>query len=105
MDKISIFIQRFIRLRYMVIIFFISRHIDNFICNTRILWICLINFTVRSFHKSVFIDTCIGCKRVDQTDVWTFRCFDRTHSSIVRIVNVSNLETCTVSGKTTWTKC
>ena len=49
------------------------------------------------------INSCIRSKRVNQTDVRTFRGFDRTHSSVVRVMYVSNFESGTVSGKTTRT--
>ena len=81
----------------MVIILFISSHIYNFICNNRVHRICLVNFTVWCFDKSILVDSRITCEGVDQTDVRTFRSLDRTHSSIVRIVNVADLESCTVS--------
>jgi hypothetical protein len=28
----------------------------------------------------------------NQTDVWTFRCFDGTEAAVVRVVNVTNFE-------------
>ena len=95
--EMSFFIQRLIRLSYMVIIFFISCHINNFISYSRIGRICLIDSAVRSLDKSVFVDSCIGSKGVDQTDVRTFRGLNRAHTSIVRIVNISYLESGSVS--------
>ena len=38
-NKMSILIQFFVRLRYMVIIFLIRSHVYNFVCNTRIVFI------------------------------------------------------------------
>ena len=95
--EMSLFIQRLIRLCYMVVIFFICCHVDNFFCDNRVRRICLINLTIRSLDKSIFVNSRIGCKRVDQTDVRTFRSLDRTHSSIMRIVNVTHLESGSVS--------
>jgi len=89
----------------MVIILFISSHVYNFICNDRIHRVRLVNLTVWSLNKSIFIDSCVTCKRVDQTDVRTLRSLDRTHSSIMGVVNVTNLESGTVSGKSSRTKC
>ena len=48
-------------------------------------------------NKSVLIDSCIRCKRVDQTDVRTFRCLDRAHSSVMGVMDISNLESGSVS--------
>ena len=84
----------------MIIIFLIRRHVNNFIRNARIGRIALVNLTIGSFHKTVFVDSCIRCKRVNQTDVRTFGRLDRTHSSVMRIVNVTNLKSGTVSRKT-----
>ena len=81
----------------MVVIFFIRCHVYNFICNYRVCRIIVVDLTIRSLDKSIFIDSCITCKGVDQTDVRSFRCLYWTHSSIVRVVYVSNLESGTVS--------
>ncbi len=105
MNKMSFFIQRLIRLCYMVIIFFIRSHVNYFICYSRVLWICLINTTIRSFHKTIFINSRIRCKRVDQTDVWSLRSLDRTHSSVMRIMYVSNFKSGTITGQTSRTQC
>ena len=83
MNEVSFFVQRLIRLCYMVIILFICGHIYNLICYTRILRICFVDLTVRCLDKSVLIDSRIGCKRVDQTDVRTFRGLNRAHSSVM----------------------
>ena len=104
MKEMSLFIQRLIRLCYMIIILFICCHIDNLICDTRIFRICFIDFTIRSLNETVLVNSCIRCKGVDQTDVRTFRCLNWTHSSIMRIVNVSNLETCTITRQTARTQ-
>ena len=44
-------------------------------------------------------------KERDKTDVRTFGGFDRTHSSVVGIVNISNFEARTVTGKTAGAEC
>ena len=73
MHKVSILIQKLIGLCYMVIIFFIRRHIDYFVCNPGILRIRFIHLSVWCLYKSIFIDTGIGAREIDQTDVRTFR--------------------------------
>ena len=105
MQEVSFLIQWCIRLCYMIVVLFICCHIHNIFCNDRVHRICFVDLTIWSFNESIFVDSRISCKRVDQTDVRTFRCLDRTHSSIVRIVNVTDLKSCTVSGKTTRSKC
>src|SRR5690625_5357433 len=44
-------------------------------------------------------------ERSDQTDIRSFRSFNRAESSIVRIVHVSNLESCPFPCQTTRTQC
>jgi len=93
----SFCVKCLIRLCYMVVILFISGHVNNFVSYTRIHRIRFINLTVRCLNKSVLIQLCIRCKGVDQTDVRTLRSLDRAHSSVMGIVNVSNLESGSVS--------
>ena len=99
--EMSFFIQFFVCLCYMVIIFLIRCHINNFICNPRILWIGFIYFTVWSLYETILVDSSIACQRVDKTDIRSFRRLNRAHSSVMGIMNVSNLESGTVSGQTT----
>ena len=96
-NEMSLCVKCLIRLCYMVVILFICCHVNNFVGYTRIHRICLINLTVRCLNKSVLIQLCIGCKGVDQTDVRSLRSLDRAHSSVMGIVNVSNLESGSVS--------
>ena len=104
MNEVSFFVQRLVGLRYMVIILFIGCHINNLVSYYRIGRVCFVNLSVRSLNKTILIDSCIGSKRVDKTDVRTLRSLDRTHTSIMRIVNVSNLESGSVSGQTAWSQ-
>ena len=100
MQEVTFLIQRLVRLCHMVIVFLIRRHIDNFIGNSRILRIRLVNPAVRCLNETVLIDSRIGCQRVDQTDVRTLGSLDRAHSSVMGIMYVPNLESCTVTGQT-----
>ena len=104
MDEMSFFIQRLVGLRYCIIIFLIRGQINDIICYHRILRICFIYFTIWSFDKSILVNSRIGRKRVDQTDVRTLRRLDRTHSSVMGIMYVTDLETGTVSGKAAWSQ-
>ena len=82
-NEVAFLIKRRIRLSHMIVVFLIGGHVNNFIRNTRVHRIGLVDLPVRRLDKAVFIDPCIGCKGVDQTDVRTLRGLDRTHSSIV----------------------
>ena len=95
--KAAVLIQLGTRLSHMVVIFFIRSHVDDFVRNAGILRIGLIDLSVRCLYKAVFIDPCKGSKRVDQTDVGTFGGLNGAHSSVVCIVDVSYLESGTVS--------
>ena len=101
----SFCIQCFVRLCYMIIIFFVRGHVDYFVGNAGVLRIGLVDLTIRSLYETIFINSCITCKRVDQTDVRTFGCLDRTHSSIMRVMYISNLESGTISGQTAGAQC
>ena len=100
MNEIAIFIQWLIRLCNNEVVLFISGQINNIIRNTRVLRICLINHTIWRLDKSIGVYSCIRCQRVDQTDVRTLRGLNRAHTSIMGVVNISNLESGTISGQT-----
>ena len=94
-----------IRLCNVVTVFFVCRHINNFICYTWILRIRVVYFTIWSLNKSVLVNSCVACQRVDQTDVWSFRRLNRAHTSIMGIMDISYFESGTVSGQTARSQC
>ena len=97
MNEVAFLIELLVSLRDMVVILFIRRHVDNFVGDARVHRIRLVDLSIRSLNKAVLIDARVACQRVDQTDVRTFRSLNRAHTSIVRIVNVTDFETCTVT--------
>ena len=98
-------IQGLVRLCHMVIIFFISCHIDNILGNPGIHRVRFINLTVGCFHETVFVNSCITCQRVDQTDVGSFRRLDRAHPSVMGVMYVTYLESGTVTAQTAGSQC
>ncbi len=98
--EMAFFVQSLIRLRHMVIILFVRRHVDNLIRYPRILGICLINLTVGRFHEAVLIDSGIRSQGVDQSDVRSLRRLDGAHSSVMGVMYVSYLESGPVTGQT-----
>ena len=86
---------------YRVKILDIGGHINNFV---GYLACAALNLAVRSLYKAVFIDTRERSEIRDKSDVRTFRCLDRTHTSIMGIVNVTYFKSCTVSGKSSGTE-
>ena len=93
-------VQRLIGLCHMIIVFFIRSHVNHFVCDHRILRIGLVNDTIRSLHEAVLIDPCIACKRVDQSDVGSFRRLNGAHPSIMGVMYVTDLESGTLTGQT-----
>ena len=105
MNKMSLCVQRLICLRYMVIILFIGRHVDNLFGYPRILRIAPVNDTVGCLDKPVLINSRVGCQRVNQTDVRAFRGLDGAHSSVMGVMDITDLKSRTVSGKSSGSKC
>ena len=60
--------------------------------------------TVRGFDEAEVVHHGVRCEGVDKTDVRTFRSFNRAETAIVRVVNVTDFEACTFTGKTTRTE-
>ena len=89
----------------MIVIFLIGCHVDNIICYSGSVRVVLVDLSVRSLDKAVLVDLRVCRQRVDQTDVGSFRRLDGAHSSIVRIMNVTDFETGSVSGKTAGSQC
>ncbi len=54
-------------------------------------------YAIRSLDKTEFIDTSEGRQRVDQSNIRTFRRFDRTDTSVVRWMNISHFKSSSFS--------
>ena len=76
------------------IVLYVGSHIINMICYNAGL---LIDLAVGSLDESVVAYTRVGGKVGNKSDVRSFRCFDRTHSSVMGVVYVTNLEGCAVT--------
>ncbi len=101
-NEAAVFGKGFVSLSYDVLIFFVRRKIIDVVGYYAG---SFINFTVRSFDKSVFVDFRVGRQGSDKTDVLTFRSFDRTHSSVMGVVNVTNFEAGSFSVKSARSEC
>ena len=77
--------------------FFIRTKPDNIVEN-----LALFHFHVRSDKETIVVDARVNGEARDQTDVRTFRRFDRANSSVVGDVNISNFETRTFPVQTAW---
>ena len=63
------------------------------------------HLAVRSLDEAELVDTRVERKRVDQTDIGTFRSLNRADTAVVRWVNVANLKTSALTIQTTRSKC
>ena len=63
------------------------------------------NFKVRGFNESKIIDPRITCEGGNQTDIGTFRSFNRTDPTIMRSMDVPDIKTCPFSGQTSRPQC
>ena len=95
-SKGAIRIQRLPCLGDHAAIFFIRRKINNLIHHSRHAR-RVIDATIGCLDETIFIDPSIGCKTANEANVRTFRCLDRADARIVGIMNVANLERCTVT--------
>ena len=64
-----------------------------------------LHHAVRAFQEAILVGAGIGCQGVDQTDVRTFRRFDRAYATVVGRVYVTDFEACTLTGQTAWAEC
>ena len=64
----------------------------------------ILYLSIGSLNKAKVVDLCVYTKTADKTDVWTFRRLDRTQTAIVGEMYVTNLETGTLTRKTTRTE-
>ena len=62
------------------------------------------HFAVRRLDETKVVDLCEHAERRNQTDVRTFRGLNRTQTAVVRVVNVTDFETGTVTRQTARTQ-
>ena len=98
--KMSFRVQGFIRLGNMVIIFLVGCHIYNIFRYPGVRRIGFVYFTVGCFHETVLVNSRITGQGVDQTDIGSFRRLDRAHSSVMGIMYVTYLKSCTITAQT-----
>ena len=60
---------------------------------------------VRALEEAVLVGARIGGQGVDQTDVRTFRRFNRAYTTVVSRVYVTDFEACTFASQTAWAEC
>ena len=100
-QELAVLVQRRITLRYRHILFVLSREVHDMLVikvNHTVL-----RLTVRSLNETKIIDLSVYTERRDKTDIRTFRCLNRTETTIVCIVYVTHLESGTVTTQTAGT--
>ena len=66
---------------------------------------CVFHHAVRALEEAVLVGACIGSQGVDQTDVRTFRRFNRAYTTVVSRVYVTNFKACTLTSQTARAQC
>ena len=93
-NEVTIFIDHGIRLCDVVCIFFFSSQVFT---SPVYVYYTIYYLTIRSFDKAHVIHTCVHTQRRNQTNVWSFRSFNSTKTTVVGVVNVTYFETGTLS--------
>src|SRR3954471_12076312 len=86
-------------LRDEIILFFVASQIIDLVRDATIM-----DFAIRSFDKSEFVDSRESRHRTDETDVRTFRCLDRTNTAVMRRMNVAHFESRAIARETAWSQ-
>ena len=101
-DERTVVIQRRVALSNNLVLLFFSSQVDNmFVIQVHL---AVTDFTVRRFDEAQIVNLSINTQRRNQTDVRSFRCFNRTQTTVVGIVHVTHLESCTVTRQTAGTQ-
>ena len=99
-QEVAFFVNRVVRLRNEEFFLLIRGDIFNLIADFTVLY-----QTIRSLNKSKLVNTSVGAKRVDQTNVWTLRGLNRADTAVVRSVHVAHFKASTVTVQTTRSEC
>src|SRR5690606_38997901 len=93
-NKVTLVVVFSICLRNRLPVFIFSRQINNRLFHH---YPAILNFPVRSFNKVQVMDLRVNTQRRNQTNIWSLRRFNRTQTSVMRIVYVTNLKTGTLT--------
>ena len=91
----AVFIEGSIRLGNDIFGFFNSGKVFRFHCH-----LAINHLAIRRFKKTIFIGLGINGERINQTDVRTFRRFNRTKTAIVSRMHVAYFKTGAFAGQT-----
>ena len=65
----------------------------------------MLYLAIRSFDKSVLVDSRIRSKRGYKTDVLSFRSLYRTHTSVMGMVDIADFKRSSFTVETAWSEC
>ena len=99
--EVAVLGQRLVGLRDDEELFLVGREILDLIGDSVVL---LIYDPVRSLYETILVDHTIGGQRTDQANVWTFWSLDRAHSAVMRLMDISDFESGSLSGKSSRTQ-
>ncbi len=99
-DETAFFGQVGVRLRDHIVTFFDSGEVMDLVSDHAIN-----NATIRGFQEAVFVSLRVHRQGVDQTDVRTFRGFDRTYTTVVGWVYVTDFKARAFARQTAWAEC
>src|ERR1043166_1559791 len=92
-------VDRCVGLRGEVIFFAIAREVLDLISHTSVL-----DFAIRRFDETKLVDSRESRHRANETDVWTFRRFDRANPAVVRRMHVAHFESGAIARETAGTE-
>ena len=101
-NKAAFLVERFVRLRHDISVLFVGGEVVHVIGDdTRV----FVHAAVRAHDKAVLVDLRKGGQGRDQTDVLTFGRLDGTHSAVMGVVNIADLERRSVAVEAPGAEC
>ncbi len=101
-DEGAIVVQRSITLTNNLTFLLLGCHVTNTVVTE--IHLAILYHTIGSLDEAKVVNLCKYAKRADQTDVGTFRRLNGTKATIVGVVYVTHLETCTLTRQTARTQ-
>ena len=104
-DEVVVLVHRLGRLADDELVLDVCGHVADLVGNVAAdlagrLVLDVLDDAVRRLDEAEVVDARVSREVGDQADVRTFRGLDRAQAAVVRVVYVSNLEGCTVTGQT-----
>ena len=93
----TILVELCVRLSDHVLAFFDGREVIDLVGD-----LAVHHAAVRRLDEAVLVQAGVQSQRVDQTNVGTFRRFDRADATVVGHVHVTHLKACALTGQTAW---